>query len=550
MPSIKQICKITGKTFKVSEFEQSLRAKFDAPLPEVHPSERIRYLMTFRNLYTLYNDKCDLCGKSTLSVWGDHPSFPVYCKECWYSDKWTPKEIDLDLERPFFDQLKELIEKNPHPALAVADPMQNSKYCNGASQLKNCYMCFNVTSCEDCYYVYEAFENRNCIDTVLTDKGELLYECVGCHQSYEVFWSQFAIKCSESYFLYDCVDCNHCALSTGLRHKQYVFLNQQLTREQYFEKIRDLESGSWRTLQAYLQRYQKLIAQYPKKYIIGNRNENISGNIISNSKNIERGFRVESCENCMNIVDLYSAKDSLDVVAFGLNIEQVYSSQAIGLDTMNVKYSSSCYSNCFNLEYCMFVVSSHDCFGCAFARKKEWSILNRQYSEKVYTEQVKILKAKMKERGEYHQMFRSDIIPFAYNETVAQLYLPLTQSEARSRGFRWIEKKIPKVPSEKIFTPKDSIKDTEWKDIEGKVIICEKSKRPFKLIEEEFEFYKRFNIPLPRLHPEVRLFNRYPRDLMLQFHEASCDSCKAPLQTSMKDADRVLCERCYQKRVQ
>jgi len=35
----------------------------------------------------------------------------------------------------------------------------------------------------------------------------------------------------------------------------------------------------------------------------------------------------------------------------------------------------------------------------------------------------------------------ASISPYAYNETVAQEYFPLTQQETLSRGWRWLDKK-------------------------------------------------------------------------------------------------------------
>ncbi|MBI3626698.1 hypothetical protein HY224_01485, partial [Candidatus Uhrbacteria bacterium] len=114
---------------------------------------------------------------------------------------------------------------------------------------------------------------------------------------------------------------------------------------------------------------------------------------------------------------------------------------------------------------------------------------------------------------------------------------------------RWAEKKIPRVPASQVFTPPDNIADVSWSDLEGKVIMCTQSGRPFKLVRPEFEFYKKYSLPLPRLHPEVRLFNRYPRDLMFNLHEAKCSSCQTNLTTSMHESDKVLCEKCYNQAV-
>lgn len=549
MPPIIKKCKITGKDFVISELEQKLRKKFDVPLPDVHPYERLRYLLNFRDVYTLYHYKCDLCGKSTLSVWGDHPNFPVYCRECWYSDKWKPVEQEIDFDRPFFEQFKELSDKGPHPARLLQGEFVNSEYCNSATNLKNCYMCFSVQESEDSYYVYTARFAKNNVDVVMSDDAELLYECVSCHNSYHVFWSEFAIHCRDCYFLYDCVDCSDCALSTGLRHKQYYFLNEKLSKEQYVEKVKDFQTGSYKKIQEYIKKYQEIKKAYPKRFEIGNKNEDVSGDLIFNSKSIQDCYLVKDCENSANIFNMWGTKDSLDVVCFGVETEQVYCSTSIGNKSNNIKFSWSCYMSSYNIEYSSLALNCHDCFGCAFARKIDHAIFNKKYSEKEYHEKVSLLKEKMKERGEYGQMFPPNLIPFAYNESIAQLNMPLSKKEAEKRGFRWVEKEVSTLSPEKIYKPKDNIHDIEWSNLDGKALVCEESQRPFKIVKQEFEFYKKFNIPLPRLHPEIRLFRRYPTEIMFNLHEAKCDSCKTPLKTSMPEGDRVLCETCYQKNI-
>src|SRR3989339_1448663 len=126
MPPITRTCKITGKEFEVSEQEQALRKKFGVELPDIHPYERLRYLLSFRNNYTLYSRKCDLCKKEILSVYDKDAEYPVYCATCWYSDKWTPPELELDLDKPFFEQFQELVNSSPHSARSVQAPMINS----------------------------------------------------------------------------------------------------------------------------------------------------------------------------------------------------------------------------------------------------------------------------------------------------------------------------------------------------------------------------------------------------------------------------------------
>ncbi len=549
MPDIEKICSITGKPFIVSEREQELLKSFGAELPDISPVERMRYLMCFRNTNTLYQDTCDLCGKATLSLWGSAPAFPVYCKECWYSDKWSPPAMDVDIERSFFDQLNELVLKSPHLALATNANMVNSDYCNAASNLKNCYMSFNIGESEDCYYVYVAMGLKNSLDAYISDNAEFLYDALCCHGSYKVFWSEFALNCTDSFFLYDCVDCSDCTLSTGLRHKQYVYANEQLTKEVYEAKISDLKKGSYRTLEEYRIRFNAMKHAYTKKCIISRNSQDVSGNFISNSQGVEQSYFVTDSENCVNVFNVWPLKDSLDICAFGIDTQRCFFSAGVGSGSSEITYSFWCYESCSNMEYSMLCLTSNNCFGCSFGRNFAYSILNRQYEPEEYKKIVAQLKEKMKERGEYGKLFRPDMVPFAYNESIAQLNLPLSKEEALSRGFRWADRPVQAVSSSMIYTPPDTISEVQWADLTGKVIVCEETGRPFKIIKQEFDFYKKFNIPLPRLHWEARLARRYPQNLLFDLYDAPCSNCGVVVQTSMPDDEKIFCESCYQKAV-
>ena len=328
-------------------------------------------------------------------------------------------------------------------------------------------------------------------------------------------------------------------------------MNEQLTKEQYEEKMKAIDTGSDEKLQQYLAMFKKQKAAYPKRYMIGKGGEDISGNMIFNSQGVEHGYDVRDGQNCVNVFNILNGgKDCLDVAAYGLSIEQIYNSITIGSKATNIRYSWSCYGNVSDLEYCAHVSSgSNHCFGCGFAKKLEYAILNKPLGEETYTKTVAELKQRMTERGEYGQLFRPDLIPHAYNETIAQLNMPLTREEAIARGFRWADRKIPAVPTAQLFLPPDHINDVTWEDVNGKVIICAESKRPFKIVKPEFDFYKRFNITLPRLHPDVRLEKRYPRELFFDLRDVQCDGCKATLKTSMPSGDKVLCETCYHNAV-
>ena len=78
-----------------------------------------------------------------------HPRAPyvVYCADCWHSDKWDPFSYgrDYDVERPFFEQLQELMHVVPKYALYRSGvlPSVNSTYENFSGGNKDCYLVAN-----------------------------------------------------------------------------------------------------------------------------------------------------------------------------------------------------------------------------------------------------------------------------------------------------------------------------------------------------------------------------------------------------------------------
>ena len=88
----------------------------NVPAPNVCPDCRFRMRALFRNETTLYSGrKCGLCNKSIVSMYNPKLPYTVYCYDCFYSEKWDPKEYatEYDYARPFLGQMKEFLQKVP-----------------------------------------------------------------------------------------------------------------------------------------------------------------------------------------------------------------------------------------------------------------------------------------------------------------------------------------------------------------------------------------------------------------------------------------------------
>jgi len=60
-------------------------------------------------------------------------------------------------------------------------------------------------------------------------------------------------------------------------------------------------------------------------------------------------------------------------------------------------------------------------------------------------------------------------------------------------------------------------------DILNWAIECEITKKPFRIIKEELEFYRKHNLPIPRRHPDQRHLDRMSLRNPRKLFERICD---------------------------
>ena len=62
-------------------------------------------------------------------------------------------------------------------------------------------------------------------------------------------------------------------------------------------------------------------------------------------------------------------------------------------------------------------------------------------------------------------------------------------------------------------------------DILNKVIICEVTGKPFRIIKPELEFYRKHNLPLPHKHPDQRHLERMSLRNPRHLRDRTCAKC-------------------------
>ena len=182
-----------------------------------------------------------------------HPpwnNFVIYCRECWYSDKWEPFDYgrEYDWDRPFFWQWKEILAKTPQVNLWTLRNNVGSEFTNYSAENKNCYLSYSAVKCENVFYSQAVDKDKDCFDSSYLNASELCYENLDGSNNYHSIFLIRSRNCVDCGFLFNSSNCQNCFLSTNLKNGNYVFQNMQYDKETYLKKINELNLGSFRVI--------------------------------------------------------------------------------------------------------------------------------------------------------------------------------------------------------------------------------------------------------------------------------------------------------------
>jgi hypothetical protein len=567
-------CQNCKKDFTIESDDFSFYEKIKVPPPTFCPECRRIRRWIWRNERTYYKRKCNAPNhnEDIISLYSSDSSYIICDQKYWWSDAWDPLSFgaNYDFSRPFFEQYKELLKKIPIISLSNTQSI-NSDYCSSAAWNKDCYLLSGSGWNEKVLYANRATKNTDSMDLYIADNNELCYDDLYCRKCYRTFFSYQCEGCNDSLFLYNCRNCQNCFGCSNLRGKNYCFFNEQLSKNEYELEIGKLNLGSYKKIKEIKEKFNREI--YLKtihRFADMTNCTNSTGAYLRNTKNCFDcyDFSGDNSENC-RFVDYsgFNTKDLYDTgPGAGWGSELIYEGLDIN-DSSNVIGGIVCYDST-NCSYCSYVQASNNLFGCYGLHGKKYCIFNKQYTKEQYEELVPKIIQHMNDmpyidsKGrvyKYGEFFPSELSPFCYNETVAQEYSPLIKTEALGQGYNWknseernynIDIKTEDIP--------DDIKDVT-PDILNKVIECShkgcnhQCTGAFKIVPEEFQFYQRMNLPLPRLCPNCRHYERLSQRNPLKLWHRSCmkEGCTNEFETSYapERPEIVYCESCYQKEV-
>jgi hypothetical protein len=544
-----QTCRDCGQPFEITSREEGFYGELGLPYPKSCPDCRSLLRCSHRNERSLSKRLCSLCKKEIIAMYSADTPFPVYCHDCFFSDRWNPLggRKPFDERLPFLEQLKTILDNVPRLSI-INKQTENSEYSNYSYANKNCYLTFGSHYEEDCLYGAYSTKNRSCLDCLWLYGSELLYECLFSKNCYHCLFLDHSEDCSDCSFSRELKGCTNCLFCSNLRQKRFCIFNEQFSEQEYNKRLSAYRLDTWSGLaeakRLFLEEVRK---RFPVRALHQVQCENCEGNTMSNCKEMRGCFFCADSEDCVYSVQIDNTFHAMDMDYMGYDRSE-RCCQTIGCQGLFDCIACNACWHGSGLRYCQSCFSCTDCFGCISLQQKKHCILNREYPPEEYRRIAALITDEMKRSGTWGAFFPASFTSFAYNETMAKDWFPLTETEASKRGYRWNSvEEIPDV--KKVISAKDLPEriDDIPDDVLNWAVRCETTQRPYRIVKKELEFYRTMQLPIPHYHPEerhrMRLLRRHQRKLW----KRSCMKCGKEMQTTYSPdrPETVYCEECY-----
>ncbi|MGC9599186.1 MAG: hypothetical protein ABSE18_02255 [Minisyncoccia bacterium] len=584
-------CQNCKSQFTIEPEDFDFYKRIAVPPPTWCPECRMIRRLSYRNERSFHRRTCNAPGhtEEIISIYDASDTSPVYDYEYWWGDTWDPLAYgaQYDFGKDFFSQWRDLRNRVPRLALSNARAV-NSEYCNVNDKSKDCYMISAAYENEHVLYSNRVSYSKDSADCYILNKGELCYGNVACTDSYRLLFSIRSKNCTNSAFLYDCDNCQDCFGCANLRNKRFCLFNKQFTKEEFLKQSKQFDLRSFLAIERAASRFRELSARAIHRHATLISTVDSTGDNLSQCKHCRDCFdfvKAEECKFCN--WGGFVIKDSYDANGVGDVSELVYETfdevrgsrilfSSVVYDSHDVAYSMNCYN-------------SNNLFGCVGLRKKQYCILNRQYSKEEYESLIPKIIAHMHAqpyrdgRGlayAYGEFFPPELSTFGYNETVAHDLVRMTQKEARALGFQWRESSerdyVISIQAAQLPDDLDRVKDSITKEVIG----CnhggkcdDQCTAAFRIIPDELRLHRNLGVALPRLcfncRHHARLCERNP--LKLWHRRCRCAGTKSEANIYLNTTDHfhgaehcpnefetsyapdrpeiIYCEQCYQAEV-
>jgi hypothetical protein len=534
------------------EFLRMLRV----PPPNYCPTCRRIRRLTHMGINRLFKRKCQAPehNEMIISSFSEKCPFPVYDYQYFIGDNFDPFSFGCEYkEGSPMDFLYKMRKTFPIPSFLNRDPSCiNSEYSSGGRNLKNGYYVSGCYDCEDIWYSGMAGKSRNIMDSRVTNSSEFVYGSFFADHLYKCIYTYFSTDCSNSIFLYDCKNCTDCLGCVNLRNKKYNIFNKQFSKEEYESFIKSITPFSRKKISELEKIFWDLIKQQPINASRNVGSSNVNGVNIRFSNDIFDCVEINNSQNIRHSDSVLSHNDSMDILFSGGNSHHLYGDINIGSQSSGVRFSISS-KFCTDCEFIFNCKNLNDCFMCFGLQNKSYCVLNKQYTKEEYYKIVDSIKVEMLNREEYNDGPGLEFSAQAYNFSLSMVSYPLSDEEIKNIGGYVANDPDTNAGSIDIIKYIDvpqTINEVS-DDILTKAIQCSVTGRPFRVIKSEVDFYRQMNLPLPIVHPSIRMENQYKVASPGKKYKATCAKCLKDIESIFDTKDNYIlyCEKCYQKEV-
>ena len=509
-------CQNCENPFTIEPEDFQFYEKIKVPPPTFCWKCRFQRRLAFRNERKPFWNTSAKSGKRIFSHYPPESGVTVYDDPEWESDDWDALSYgaDYDFSKPFFGQIHELARKVPRPARSTEGDV-NCDYLVNTGWSKNCYLICNTTGAEDCAYGNAVDYSKNCFDNSHITKCERCYGSFWIRNSHRAHFSTRSMDNVSVWFCFGSKGLTDCFGCVNLMNKSYHIFNQPYSKEEYKRRIEEMKLNTWSGLQKAREEAIAFSKQFPYACLNGVFNVDVTGEYISDSKNVHYGYLVNGGKDLKYVqyLQVPGAEDSMDLTIWGDKNVLAYENATSGWGIASSKFLLECWSEIRNVEYSMFCRNLSNSFGCVGLRNKSYCILNKQYSKEAYEALREKIIAHMSampytdKRGRtyaYGEFFPAEHSAFAYNTALVMEHFPLTKEQALAEGHSWQE---PHPTEFNVTMTADQIPDAIEdvpETITKEIIQCATCKKAYRIIPAELAFLKNERIPVPRTCPDCR----------------------------------------------
>lgn len=507
-----RVCAITGESWFMDEAEIDIYKKFHVPPGGLSPMSKRKRLAIFSTGFQFWWNKHFETGEPVLTFHHPASGVKVLPDEEWHTKDYSENNMEFTLERPFFDVLRELQQKVPYLATYNIEPPENSITLLSMGD-QNSYFMLGCRS-KNTFFATVAIDTEDSSQIMTSTNIQQSHYIGLCNNMYRCRYSFHSNDCMDSAFLNDCRNCKNCFGGSGLRNREYVFWNEQLTKEEYEAKMAEIDLGKRSEVDKWMKRFDEMCENemfWPESFNFNC--ENSSGEYLNGSVNCIRHFyalpTAKDCTECAWTFGDVSDSAFLWGAANGSadQIETVTSARA-----QDLRYCMRC-SDSRALEYCLQCINCEYCFGCVGLNRKKYCIFNKQYSEEEYWQKVDELKCAMLERGEYGEFFPAMMATAYQPEGGAIEYCVMEDEDLDQFGVNRFEANAENAAGMDGVDVDSLMKGSEMPDgidevgddLLGKPFYDEKEKRKFALLKPELAHYRKHRIAPPTKHYVARM---------------------------------------------